>query len=172
MMNNRYLIAGVVASVALNLLLIGVLTGRASNMDTGMRRVDPMLGLRHLVGELPADRREALSPYFRAYFASLRPQFREIRGAQASLREAMLSDPVDEAALRSALVEFNGQLFNTQANAHDALITLASALTLVERRALVAILERPPKRRGERPPREHRRPMHTPPEARPGEPPS
>lgn len=162
MKSNRYLIAGLVVSVTLNLILVGLLAGRATSFDAGMRRVDPMLGMRGLIGELDEERREFLAPHFRAYFASLRPRFREIRGAQEALRQAMLSDPLDRAALEKALDAFNTHLFDTQSNAQEALITLAAALTLEERKALVAYLEKPP-RRGEshhpdRPPRANRPP--------------
>jgi uncharacterized membrane protein len=151
MNTKRYLTIALVVSVILNLVLVGVLAGRASNVEVGMGRIDPAMGMRRLSSDLPDDRIEELRPLFRAYFMALRPRFRDIREAQAALRDAMLSDPLDREGMKAALVEINSTVFNAQSEAHDALITLTEALTLEERGKLVSLLQRRPPRRGERP---------------------
>ena len=150
MKTKRYLVAGLALSLAVNLVLVGMLAGSRIPLDTGMKRVDPMLGIRRLLDELPEQRAEALRPYLRGYFSSLRPRFRELRGSQQSLRVAMLSDPLDTEALSAALASFNSHLFESQQQSHEPFVALAAALSLKEREQLVALLNEPPRRR-ERP---------------------
>ncbi len=150
MKTNRYLIVGLVASLAINLALVGFLLGRSSTMELGMQRVDPMMGMRGLIHDLPEERREALKPYFREYFSVLRPRFREVRGAQTELRNAILSEPLDTEALRRALGSFNTHLFESQANGPEALLSLIAALAMAERQQLIRHLHKPPTHRDRR----------------------
>ena len=143
MRTNRYLIAALLISVALNLVVAGVFAGRAFRPGPELRHLDPMVGLRRLLHDLPEDRAEVLAPYYRAYFHALRPRFREIRAAQGSLREAILAEPLAEDALEQALLAFNKQISASQGNAVDALVALATALTPAERRQLVTHLSQP-----------------------------
>lgn len=153
MKTNRYLIGGLIASLAINLALVGFLAGRASNIEfNNMSRVDPMMGMRTLLRDLSQDRQEALMPQFREYFSALRPRFRDIRGAQDSLRDAILSDPLDTAALQQALNKFNTNLFESQANGHEALIALIVALNAEERKRLIVNLHKPSRRPDRSPP--------------------
>lgn len=169
MTSKRYLILALALSVMVNLVLAGVFIGRATMAGSmaagGMKGLDPTLGLRHLVADLEEERRTTLEPLLRSYFSALRPRFREIRGSQESLREAMLSEPLDRAALKSALADFNSHLFQTQEQAQDALVELADAMTLGERSKLVTYLERPPARERLRrpPPRAEHLPRRAPP---------
>ena len=164
MRTNRYLIAALLISVALNLIVAGIFSGRAFRPDPELRHLDPMLGLRRLVHDLPEDRAEVLAPYYRAYFRALRPRFREIRAAQGSLRDAILADPLVEEALEQALLAFNKQISASQGSAVDALVALTTALTPAERRQLVTHLSRSPlserERRGARRPGKDR--LHPP----------
>lgn len=151
MNTKRSLTIGLVVSVVVNLVLLGVLAGRASNVHLGMGRIDPAMGMRRLSSDLPEERIEVLRPLFRAYFMALRPRFRDIREAQAALRDAMLADPLDREGMKVALAEFNSTVFDAQSDAHEALISLTEALTLDERKKLVSLLQQRPPRRGERP---------------------
>lgn len=152
MKSKRLLVITVVVSVALNLLLVGMMFGRIVGPGLELRRVDPMMGMRRLLSDLPEERAAALAPFYREYFAAVRPRFREIRGAQSALRQAMLTDPLEQEAVRTALGAFRQHLFNSQGSAHDAFVTLAAELTLAEREQLVAFMnERPALDR--RPPR-------------------
>ena len=128
---------------------VGVLVGRAVTLSPGMR-VDPMTSMRRLLHDLPEERIAVLRPHYRDYMANLRPGFREIRGAQATLRKAMLTEPFDASAVDAALKTLNDHLFETQGKTHQALISLLGALTPEERNQLAAYLAEP-KRRGERP---------------------
>jgi uncharacterized membrane protein len=121
-----------------------------------------MLGMRVLLSDLPPERAEALRPHYRRYLASLRPRFREVRAAQTGLQDALLTEPLDRQALAAALDAFSAQLHETQDRARDALLDVAAAMTLEERRRLLEHLRA---RRGERRPPADRPglPPHRPP---------
>lgn len=152
MRTNRYLIAALVISLAINLVAVGVFAGRTFRPAPEMRQLNPMLSLRHLLHDLPEERAAVLAPYYRAYFSALRPRFREIRATQESLREAMLAEPLAEDVLEQALLAFNQQISASQGNSVAALVALAAALNPAERRQLVSHLSQPrqspPRRRG------------------------
>lgn len=150
MPSNRLLIGIAVVSVALNLLLVGVVLGRFVGPQPGAARIDPIVGMHRLIRNLPEERAEALAPYYREYFSALRPRFRELRGAQRQIREAMMTDPLDVDALRTAMESFQSQLSRSQAAAREAFISLVGALTPAERRALVDAMD-DRRDRGERP---------------------
>lgn len=144
MQSKRLLVIAVVISVALNLLLAGVILGRLAGPGPEMHRLDPMMGLRRLLSDLPDERAAALAPYYREYFSTLRPRFRELRSTQQDLRAAMLTEPLDREAVQSALAAFRQDLYNSQGAAHDAFVALAAELTLAERRQLVTFMSRRP----------------------------
>jgi uncharacterized membrane protein len=154
MKSKRALVITLVVSIALNLVALGLFLGNSFGSAFGnwagprpeMNRIDPVFGMRRLLGDLPEDRARALAPLYRAYFSAMRPRFREIRGTQDALRGAMLSDPLDAAALRGALESFQAQLTSSQRASQDAFIALAAELTLTERQQLVENLNRRPER--------------------------
>ena len=165
MKSKRALIVALLVSIALNLVAVGIFLGRQAGPRPDMHRVDPVFGMRRLVGDLPEQRAQALAPLYREYFAAMRPRFREIRSTQEALRGAMLTDPLDETELRNALQSFEDQLTRSQQATQDAFVALAAALTLSERQQLVEHMGRRPERwrppsgksepRGDRPPYHH-----------------
>ena len=176
MKSKRALVIGLVVSIALNLVAVGIFLGSQAGPRPEMQRIDPVFGLRRLLGEVPEERAQALAPLYREYFATMRPRFREIRATQAALRNAMLTEPLDEAALRSAMQSFESQLRGSQQASQDAFVTLVAELTLAERQQLVETMSRRPDRwrKGERPPRKGDRPPRNgerPPDQAPGQPP-
>ncbi len=140
------LVIALMVSVALNLVAIGMFLGSQAGPRPEMHRVDPVFGMRRLLGDLPEQRARELAPLYRAYLGAMRPRFREIRGTQEALRTAMLADPLDEAALRAALKSFEAQLSGSQRASQDAFIALAAELTVNERRQLVENMSRRPER--------------------------
>jgi uncharacterized membrane protein len=138
MRTERYLIVALVLSLVVNGVLAGILVGRQLGREPGPGRLDPMLGMRTLIGALPAERADELRPYYRRYFTALRPRLREIRAAQAALHDALLTEPLDRPALAAALDGFSTELHEGQRRARDALLDLAEALTLEERRLLLS----------------------------------
>ena len=166
MTTKRALVIALLVSIALNLMAVGVFLGRQAGPRPEIHRVDPVLGMRRLLGDLPEERARMLAPLYRDYFAAMRPRFKEIRATQAALRAAMLTDPLDESALHTALASFEAQLAGSQRATQQAFVALAAALTLEERRQLVENMSRrserwrqnaPPERSppGKRPPYHH-----------------
>ena len=165
MKNKRTLIVALLVSIALNLVAVGIFLGRQAGPRPEMHRVDPVFGMRRLLGDLPEQRAQELAPLYREYFAAMRPRFREIRSTQEALRGAMLTDPLDETELRNALQSFEDQLTRSQQATQDAFVALAAELTLSERQQLVENMGRRPERwrppsgkaepRGDRPPYHH-----------------
>ena len=166
MKTKRALEIALLVSIALNLMAVGVFLGRQAGPRPEIQRVDPVIGMRRLLSDLPEERAQALAPLYRDYFAAMRPRFKEIRRTQRALREAMLRDPLDASGLRTALDAFQTQLTGSQQASQDAFVALAEALTLEERRQLVENMSRRPERwrqsgpeqrppRGERPPYHH-----------------
>ena len=127
MKSKRALVIGLVISIALNLVAVGIFLGSQTGPRPEMQRIDPVFGLRRLLGEVPEERAQALAPLYREYFSAMRPRFREIRATQAALRSAMLTEPLDEAALRSAMQSFESQLRGSQQASQDAFVALAAA---------------------------------------------
>ncbi|MGE0625910.1 MAG: periplasmic heavy metal sensor [Pseudomonadales bacterium] len=146
MKSERILLAVVIVSVGLNLLLGGIMLGQLAGPDRDGRRLDPMMGVRRVLTDLPESRSEALAPHFQRYFSALRPRFREIRGVQKDVKAAMLTDPLDETALAEALGAFQSVFSESQRSARDAFIGLAAAMTLAERQQLVSAMNGPPHR--------------------------
>ncbi len=146
MKNKRTLIIALLVSAALNLVAVGIFLGRQAGPRPEMHRVDPVFGMRRLLGDLPEQRAEELAPLYRAYFAAMRPRFQEIRGTQESLRAAMLAEPLDQADLRQALQSFEAQLTRSQQATQEAFVALAAELTLDERKQLVENMGRRPDR--------------------------
>jgi uncharacterized membrane protein len=146
MKTKRALVIALLVSVALNLMAIGVFLGQRAGPRPEMHRVDPVFGMRRLLGDLPEERASALAPLYREYFATMRPRFKEIRNTQKALRTAMLTDPLDEAGLRSALQSFEAQLNDSQRASQAAFVALAAELTLEERQQLVENMGRRPER--------------------------
>lgn len=146
MKSNRALVVALLVSIALNLVAVGIFLGRTTGPKPDVHRVDPVFGMRRLLGSLSEERARALAPLYRQYFAAMRPRFREIRGTQEALRSAMLTDPLDEAGLRAALQSFEAQLTSSQRDGQDAFVALAAELTLAERQQLVENMSRRPER--------------------------
>lgn len=146
MNNKRALIVALVVSIALNLVAIGIFLGRQAGPRPDMHRVDPVFGMRRLLGDLSEQRAQELAPLYRQYFAAMRPRFREIRSTQEALRRAMLTDPLDETELRNALRSFDDQLSRSRQATQDAFVALAAALSPGERQQLVENMGRRPER--------------------------
>lgn len=152
MRTERMLLVVALISVGLNLLLGGVLLGRMAGPAAEASRLDPTIGVRRLITELPQERAEALAPHLRSYLSALRPRFREVRSAQRELRAAMLTEPLDQRALAESLAVFQARLTDSQRDARDAFVALAAAMTAEERRLLVAAMNAPPPHRPPMPP--------------------
>ncbi|MDP6970313.1 MAG: periplasmic heavy metal sensor, partial [Pseudomonadales bacterium] len=114
---------------------------------------DPMFAFRHILRELPDERRAEVDSELRRHIKGLAPEFRGMHHSQEKVRGALSAQPFDPEALDTALGAFRSHLMETQERSHRALGELAAALTPEERKALAASLDRHPGKRqnGRRP---------------------
>lgn len=147
MKTNKWLILGLVVSIAVNLALLGFMAGRASVHQFRPPVMDTMMGVGRILHDLPSERREQLKPKMRQFMRDLRPDIRAIRSAQQQMRDAIVADPFVAENLRLALIEFSTRLGNSQTNSHQAFVDLISAFTPTERTMLVERLQHGPQSR-------------------------
>ena len=149
-MKHKWLIGGLVASVVLNLALIGFLVGMASGPSVWRARgFDPSVGMARLVRFLPPERRDELLD--RATHRQIRASLREMRRAQRAMHEALAAEPFDSAALAASLGQFRDHFATSQARSHAAFVEIAARLTPEERRGFVHTQQRRERRPDRRP---------------------
>lgn len=151
----RWLIIGLTASVALNLLLVGFLIGRVSGMPRPVAfQANTQASIGWMMRNLPEERREVLRDDAREHFRGVRPELRALREAQKRLFAILSADELDQEALNNVLAELRTRSDAIQAANLALLEHLAGKVTPEERRMLAEGLTRhpePPKRR-HRPP--------------------
>ena len=156
-MKRKWLIGGLVASLLVNIGLVGFLAGAASRPALLPRgQVDPAVGLPQLLRFLPAERREAVleGAGGRELRRGVRGSVRQMRRAQRALHEALVAEPFDAEALARALADFHEHFAASQDRSHRAFVAVAERLTAEERRRFVASMKA--KRRGKNRPPRHR----------------
>ena len=156
-MKRKWLVGGLVASLLVNIGLVGFLAGAASRPALLPRaHVDAAVGLPQLLRFLPAERREAVLEGVdgRELRRGVRGAVRQMRRAQTALHEALVAEPFDAEALTRALADFHGHFTASQNRSHRAFVVVAERLTAEERRRFVASMKA--KRRGKNRPPRHR----------------
>lgn len=142
------LVAALLISVAINLLIVGVVLGRL-----GAPRGEPPPAA-WAARELRPDTRNLVREQMRKQLPEVRPLRREMREAQRAVRMAATAEDFDPAMLRDAFARLREAGNSYQQFIHESLADVAASLPPPEREALVrAALER----RAERP-RSPRRP--------------
>ena len=135
-MKRKWLIAGLLASLTLNLALVGFLIGTSSGPSMWRARgFDPSVGLARLVRFLPQERRDELLDD--AKQREIRASLRDLRRAQRNLNKALAAEPFDRAAVEAALRQFRDQFADNQALSHAAFVAIAERLTPEERQRFV-----------------------------------
>lgn len=143
-MRNKWLIASLVASLAVNLALAGFVIGRLSMPGPVPAALDPSLGMFRVLRDLPESRRDELRPAMREHFRSLRGDLKRMRSAQRHINTALAAQPFDAAALNAALERFREALLESQVANHQALVRVAADMTPAERQLLRQSMTRPP----------------------------
>ena len=135
----RWLVPLLVASLALNLVIVGAaLSGRYWSKHDGRGGFHRSAELmpRSFFAGLERERREELAAVFRARKPEFRDERRALRAAAAALADALEREPFDAQQAQSAINEHAGrsrQLIDLGAAIADNLV---EALTPEERRAL------------------------------------
>ncbi len=149
-MSSKWLIGGLIASVILNLMLIGFVIGRMTGPEPSGFGPDPTMGYMRVLRELPEARREELMPVLRQHMREMRREVRGTRADRGALFEAMTAEPFDAAALAQALDSLQTRLSTVQSRSHAGFVDLWSRLDASERRALAVAMQRRPPHRHER----------------------
>ena len=131
------------ASLALNLLLAGVIVGGmlSHRHDPGPK--DRRFGFGPLEQAVPQEARQKLAPVFERERANMRDAFRELRSARNDMQKAMLGQPYDPDAAARALEEVRDRSAAMQDVMHNLMLAINERLTPEERRQFLDALERP-----------------------------
>lgn len=143
MNRSRWLIVGLVASVLLNVGLIGAFVGRHMSEGIGPPRGgNPLFGVMRFTKTLPETRQEELADALRQYRQAARPNLRMLRNRQEAFRTAMLTQPMDSQAVRASLDALQQALAEQHRAGHEALVRVLEQLSVEERQALDEQLRR------------------------------
>lgn len=145
MRTNRWLIGGLIVSLVINLLLVGMIIGRLSGFGPprGMGP-DPTAGFFRMLGFLSEERRAAITPELRQKMGNVVPVLRTLRRNQHEVFAALTAEPFEASALTQALADLRTNLTMAQVASHQSFVEMAMSLTPDERRALASALRRPP----------------------------
>lgn len=137
MRNRNWLVAGLVVSLAVNLLLVGFVAGhRLARAGVAPAMMDPSLALFRVVRRLPEPRREAFQPVMREHFRAMGGKLDRMRRAQKDVNDALTAEPFDAEALQAALEHFRAALLELQRNNGNLLVKVANTMSADERRQL------------------------------------
>lgn len=140
----RWMRWGLIASLALNVLILGAMAGGIYHARRHGPFGEPVTGL-SLVGfaaHLPAERRRVIWEATQAERAALRPLRGEVREARAAVRKAVLAEPFDAAAFAQA----QARLLDAEIKARTSgqkIFSKVAALLTKEERALYAAQQPP-----------------------------
>ena len=145
MQTNRWLIGGLVVSLMMNLLLVGIIIGRVSSFGPapGMGP-DPTAGFFRVLGFLSDERRAEITPNLHHQMGDLMPVLHQMRNNQRHVFETLTANPFDPAALEQALAELRTNLTAAQVASHRSFVEMAKSLTPDEREELARAMRRGP----------------------------
>lgn len=136
---NRRLKYALIASLALNLLIVGAVAGTMY----GFRKHHPRFaergedfGMMGLTRVLPDERRKEMRKLLRADRASLRPLMEEVRNARREAAGKLGAEPFDRAALEAAITNVAEKERTVRSAAVTAFLGHAEKLTAEERAKL------------------------------------
>jgi Spy/CpxP family protein refolding chaperone len=137
--SRRWLVGLLVASMAVNLLIVGAAFSGWIWPEHGERggfhRSFDLLP-RQFFAELDQQRRAELAAVFRARKTEFREQHRALRDAAAALADALEREPYDPPLAQSAIAEHSGRSHQLIDLGATTAATLVETLTPEERRAL------------------------------------
>lgn len=128
MNNSKWRNLVLIISLALNLLIAGVVIGRL--MDGGG---PPGMHLRWAISELDAPAQEKLGASMRDHFKETRPLRKTLRQAQRRLSDAVSLEPFDHAATAEAFADVRAASQALQISMHENMLENLSQLDTKER---------------------------------------
>lgn len=136
----RWLVIALAISVSLNLFALGFVVARAlrpPHLPHPRAEHGPFLGPHSLMREgFGPKARPLLDGVMERHGADLREERAALRKARRAVRDALLSEPFDAAALEQALAALRERTDSSQRQMHEALVELARSLPLEQRKLL------------------------------------
>lgn len=134
----------VIASLALNLLIVGFVTSfwfRHGGKHHGHAFAIERSLMHFARRDLPHDRKRALRKAWREERKAFRPMFRELRDGRKQVGEVLERMPYDRAALQATLDRFVEKRTAAQAKITDVFLRMIETLTDEEKRAFGTFLK-------------------------------
>lgn len=145
----RWLGPAFLASVALNLFLLGVLSVplfMGPHRDFAMRVPEPGSGtgmFHSSFKDLPKEDRDAIRGTMLRHFSQIRPHLRAVQEARLGLADALAAEPYDEGAVRAAFDAMDAAMRDVGAASRDAMMAGFATLSPEQRhRVAEAMRER------------------------------
>lgn len=138
----RWLGAALVASLAINLFLVGLLAGGwlAQRPDAAFNPAAGPGFMPHMIRSLPPQAREAAIERFAERRGALRSQMLELRQARRAVYQALTAEEFDRGTLEVALTDLRRQAFDLQAGLHAGIVAVAGELADEDRQAMAETL--------------------------------
>ena len=139
-----------VLSLALNLLIVGVVAGAVLGNRKGGGPVLRDMGLGPFVQAMPREDRRAMAAALVREAGPFRENRRALGREIAAMLAVLRSDPLDEAALRSAIDRQRGRISERLALGSDIFVAQIATMSAAERLSYADALEkalRAPRRR-------------------------
>ncbi|MGI9387518.1 MAG: periplasmic heavy metal sensor [Methyloligellaceae bacterium] len=135
----RWVWIALIASLALNLVMIGsiggaVYAGRHGGFWGGHRH---SADARTFMSSLPDERRKELKTLFREHRKSLRPYWRKVRRARRGAAEVLKEDPFDKVKFTAALEKLHQLHVAARAASRPMFVDLAGKLNPDERKVFM-----------------------------------
>jgi len=141
MSRNRLILAGLLFSIAFNLIFIGGIATRLSGSRGFSPRPFPP-NVSWAVRDLSEERRDDLSPLMAQSFEEIRPLRREMYEAQQQVNQLMAAEIYDPVAMSQAFTELRQVNLRYQELSHRQTVTILDQLTDEERRMSLEFISR------------------------------
>jgi uncharacterized membrane protein len=139
-MNSRWLLLALIVSLGMNLLIVGVVAGRAMSNRTVDGPFPSHLGW--MLKEVDQATRQNIRPMLDAHDKKIRPIRRQMRRAQHDARSLLKQPEFDEQALAESFQKLRSVSDQYQTEMHGMMIEILSNLDADQRQQAASFLNR------------------------------
>lgn len=137
---------GLIVSLSLNLLFLGLVASAAWMFWSGGAGMGPHAAFAHAVGltlrKLPEERREKAATSVKTHREALKPLRKKMRAARRSVAEAVKAEPYSEEKLRNALAAMAATHSKIRQSMQEVAIALMAHLNQAERAKFLHYLKK------------------------------
>jgi len=131
----RWAVAVLLGSLMLNMVFVGAAAGRLwSHYGFGWHAHQREGGMRAFLHALPDARREELGKVLRYNREAARAEREKVRSLRQAVRDAIVREPFDKAALEAALAELNAARLGFRQRVTSDLAQMVAQMTPEERK--------------------------------------